>query len=166
MYNIHVKAATTITLVVVYCLQCCKNYWSCITINFSNRNILFPVPRHLLSYLLTQWNSVPLEKLTSSQLVKKFPAFYRTRKFITAFTSARQLSLSCSRSIQSIPPHPNSWRSILILSYHLRLDLPSGLFPSGFLPKSLYIPLLSPYMLHFPPNCQNQRLFPSDSWNL
>jgi hypothetical protein len=29
-------------------------------------------------------------------------------------------------------PHPTSWKSILILSYHLRLGLPSGLFPSGF----------------------------------
>jgi len=26
------------------------------------------------------------------------------------------------------PPHPTSWRSILILSHHLRLVLPSGLF--------------------------------------
>ena len=32
-------------------------------------------------------------------------------------------------SIQSIPPHPTSWKSILILSYHLRLGLPSGSFP-------------------------------------
>ena len=30
------------------------------------------------------------------------------------------------------PPHTTSWRFILILSYHLRLGLPSGLFPSGF----------------------------------
>ena len=29
-----------------------------------------------------------LEKLTDFQLVKKFPAFYGTRRFITAFTSA------------------------------------------------------------------------------
>jgi len=48
----------------------------------------------LLTYLLTPWNRVILEKLTGSQLVKKFPAFYRTRRFITALTSARHLSLS------------------------------------------------------------------------
>jgi hypothetical protein len=41
-------------------------------------------------------------------------------------------SLSWARSIQSIPPHPISLTSILILSTHLRLGLPSGLFPSGF----------------------------------
>jgi len=35
-----------------------------------------------------------LEKLTGSQLVKKFPAFYGTRRFFTAFTSARHLCLS------------------------------------------------------------------------
>jgi len=43
----------------------------------------------LPSYLLTAWTRVLLEKL-----VKKFPAFYGTRKFITAFTSARHLFLS------------------------------------------------------------------------
>jgi hypothetical protein len=37
---------------------------------------------------------VLLEKLTGLLLVKKFPAFYGTRKFITAFTSACHLSLS------------------------------------------------------------------------
>ena len=36
----------------------------------------------------------PFEKLTGFQLVKKFPAFYGTRRFITAVTSARHLSLS------------------------------------------------------------------------
>ena len=41
-------------------------------------------------------------------------------------------------------PHLTSWRSILILSTHLRLGLPSGLFPSGFLTKTLYTPLSSP----------------------
>ena len=40
--------------------------------------------------------------------------------------------------------HHTSWRSTLILSSHLRLGLPSGLFLSGFRTKTLYTPLLSP----------------------
>ena len=46
--------------------------------------------------------------------------------------------------IQSIPPHPTSWRSILILSSPLCLGLPSGLFPSGFPTITLNMPLLFP----------------------
>jgi hypothetical protein len=42
--------------------------------------------------LLTPWSRVLLEKLTTFQLVKNFPAFYGTRRYITAFTSARHLS--------------------------------------------------------------------------
>ena len=59
---------------------------------------------YLLTYLLTPCSTVLLEKLTVSQLFKKFPTFYGTRMFITAFTSARHLCLSWARSIQSIPP--------------------------------------------------------------
>ena len=87
---------------------------------------------YIHTYLLTPWCRVLLEKLTGLQLVKKFPAFHGTRRFITALTSVRHLSLSWARPIQSIYPHPTSWRSILILPTHLRLGLPSGLFPSGF----------------------------------
>ena len=96
----------------------------------------------LLTYLLTPWCRVLLEKLTVLQLAKKFPAFHGTKSFITALTSFRHLSLSWASPIQSIFPHPISWGSILILSTHLRLGLPSGFFPSGFPIKTLYTPLL------------------------
>jgi len=39
---------------------------------------------------------------------------------------------------------PTSWRFILIFSPYLGLVLPSGLFPSGFPTKTLYMPLLVP----------------------
>ena len=93
---------------------------------------------------------------------QKFPVFYGNRKLITAFTSTYLLSLLWASSIQSITPHPTSWRSILtltlltwriwwasnnaskwqvgfnsvfkelILSSHLGLGLPIGPLPPGF----------------------------------
>jgi hypothetical protein len=54
---------------------------------------------YLLTHSLTSWSRV-LEKLTGLQPVTKFPAFYRTWRFITAFTSARHLSVSWASSIQ------------------------------------------------------------------
>jgi len=44
--------------------------------------------------LHTPWSRVLREKLIGSQLVKKFPSFYGTRRFITTFTIACHLSLS------------------------------------------------------------------------
>ena len=100
--------------------------------------LLTYVLSYLRTYLLTAWSRALLEKLTGLQLVKKFPAFYGTRRFITALTSVRHLSLSWASSIQSIPPHLTSWRSNQIVSSLLRVGLPSGLFPSGFPTKILY----------------------------
>jgi len=108
--------------------------------------------------LLTPWCRVLLEKLTGLQLVK-FPAFHGTRRFIIALTSVRHMSLSWASPIHSIYPHPTSWRSILILSTHLRLGLPSGFFLYGFHTKTLYTPLFSPYVSHVTlPNHKVQRL--------
>ena len=114
------------------------------TVFILRRPYLLTLLNSLLTYLLTPCSRVLLEKLTGSQLVKKFPEFYGTRRFITAFTSARHLSLSYVSSIQFIPPHPTSRRSILILYSHLCLGLPTGLFPPGFPTKTLHTPLPSP----------------------
>ena len=100
--------------------------------------------------VLTPLCRVLLEKLNGLQLVKKFPTFHGTRRLITALTSVRHLSLSWASPIQSIYPHPTSWRFFLILSTHLRLGLPSGLLPSGFPTKTLYTPLSSPIRATFP----------------
>jgi hypothetical protein len=91
------------------------------------------------------------EDAQSLQLVKKFPAFYGTRRFFTVLTSARLLSLSWPNSIQSPRPPPTSWTSILILSSHLRLGIPNGLFPQVSL-STPCAPLSPPtYAPHAPP---------------
>ena len=88
-------------------------------------------PGFKVTYLLTTWSKSPSWEVNRFQLVKKFPAFYWTRMFITALKTARHPSLSSARSIEYKPSNPTSWRCILILSSHLRLGLPSGFFPSG-----------------------------------
>ena len=67
------------------------------------------------------------EKLMISQLVKKLPAFYGNRKFITVHTTSRHLS--SPNWIQSTLSQHTHETSILILSSHLCLGLPRGLFP-------------------------------------
>ena len=96
-----------------------------------------------LTYLLTPWSRVLLEKLTGFAANQEIPHVLWNPKFITVLTSARHPSLSWAKSIQSPQPLPTSSRSILILSSHLRLCLPNGLFPSGFPTKTLCKPLLS-----------------------
>ena len=80
--------------------------------------------RYSFTYLLTPWCRV-LQKLTCSQLVKKFPAFYGTRMFITAFKSARHLKfLSLHHpsvdlwgyiSISVYSKYPNSARVVVLI---------------------------------------------------
>ena len=130
-----------------------------ITFALINGNSSTPAP-----YLLTSWCRVLLEKLTGLQIVKKFRAHHGTRRFITALTSVRHLSLSWASPIQSIYPHPTSWRSILILSTHLRLGLPSGLLPSGFPTKTLYTPSPNPYTPHAQPISLFSILSPAQCW--
>ena len=102
-------------------------------------SILILLLTYLLTYSMVQSPSWEANWFAASQ---EIPSIYGTRRFITALTSVRHLSLSWASPNQSTYPHPTSWRSILILSIHLRLCLPSGLFPSGFPTKTLYLILL------------------------
>jgi len=112
-----------------------------------------------IAYLLTPWCRALLEKLIGLQLVKKFPSFYGTRRFITGLTSVRHPSLFWASPIQSIYPHPTSWRSILTLYTHPRLGLPSGLFPSGVPTKALYTPPLLTHTRHMPSPSHSSRFY-------
>jgi len=58
--------------------------------------------------------------------------------------SQEKAKCPCSYAHESSPcPHSTSWKPILILCSHLRLGLPSCLFPSGFVTKRVYTTLLS-----------------------
>ena len=95
-----------------------------------------------LSYsLLTPWSTV-LEKLTSCQLVKKFPTFMEPEVPTTCPYPEPARSSTC--------PHPTSWRSIS-LSSHLCLSLSSGLFPSRFPIKPCIHVSFPTYVLLAPP---------------
>ena len=63
--------------------------------------------------------------------------FYGIRKFITTFTRPVP-----ERNRSSPCPHLTYQRSILILSSHLHLGLPSGLLHTGFPTETMYAPLL------------------------
>jgi hypothetical protein len=79
---------------------------------------------------------IPLSSVLP-QVIKKSPAFYGKRGFITAFTTSRHLSLFSATSIQSIPPQFH------FSNIHFNIILPPTL-PSGFPTKTFYAPLLSP----------------------
>jgi hypothetical protein len=88
----------------------------------------------------TTWSRVLPEKLPGPQLVKKFLAFYGTRNRIYK----RLTPVPILNQINPIVAYPSHfWRCILILSSHVRLGLPSGLFPSGLPTKTLCVYLLS-----------------------
>jgi hypothetical protein len=117
--------------------------------------------RMILTYSMVQSPSWEANWFAASQ---EIPHFYGTRRFITALTSVRHLSLSWANPIQSTNPHPTSRKSILILSTHLRLGLPSGLFPSGFPTKTLYAPSPPPYTPHALPISFFSILSPAQYW--
>ena len=72
----------------------------------------------------------------------KHKVHYRTHNSAPPVRTLRQIN-----PVQN--PHSTSWRSVLILSSHLRLGLLSGPFPLGF--PTQHVPILSPYVLHISP---------------
>jgi len=62
--------------------------------NLRARDKLNDIDADEINFLLTPYSRILLEKLNVSQVVKKFPAIYGTRRFITAFTRTHNLFLS------------------------------------------------------------------------
>ena len=100
---------------------------------------------HLSKKYLTPWSGVLIEKLKVSHLVKKLLAFYGARKFITLFTNVRHFILCQITPVHVFPSCP--FRSILILSCHVHLGFPGGLFHSSFPTKIMYALLFSVYLI-------------------
>jgi hypothetical protein len=91
---------------------------------------------HSLMELSPSWEAA------NCSATQEFKAFYGTRWFTAVSTRALHWFLSWAISIQTIPSPSIS------LSTHLRFDLPSGLFLSGFPTDILYAFLFFPFVLH------------------
>jgi hypothetical protein len=88
--------------------------------------------------LTHSWSWGLLEMLWIVQLLKNFPAFYETRRFITVFTGALRWSLSWARSIQSIPYVTNTRDNIFCrirVTVILQTEPLSSTFPPPLLLK-------------------------------
>jgi hypothetical protein len=90
---------------------------------------------YLLTHSMEQSPSWEAKRFATSQ---EIPRMLWNPKVHCRIHKCPQPDSILNNPIQSIPPHLTSWRYILILSSHLHLGLPSGLFPSCFPTKTLY----------------------------
>ena len=110
---------------------------------------------YLLTYTMDQSPSWEANRFSASQEIPRIVCIpkvnYRIHKCPPPFPILSQINPFHTS-------HPTSWRSILILSSHLHLGLPSDIFPSGFPTKALYTPLLS-HTRYMPHPSQSYRFF-------
>jgi hypothetical protein len=107
------------------------------------------------------WKNLPESKFLFyvylTNLLHGTEAFLRSHQLSSYSRTSPQImepkgSLTCSQH-PSIGPYPEPYQSnpyhpILILSTHLHLGLPNGLFPSSFPTNTLYAFIFSPFVLH------------------
>jgi hypothetical protein len=134
-----------------------------------HRRVYTSLPYNIL---LIPCSRVFLEKLTGAQLLKKFPAFYGTRRMdlqevgcgdmdwidlaqnidrwwaLVFVVMNLRVPLTCGeyvdwlRTGQLLKKDAAPWSE-----QALRLGFPSSLFPSAVCTKTLYAPLLPPYVV-------------------
>jgi hypothetical protein len=102
--------------------------------------------------LTSPTSPVFIAKPPVARLLKNFPKFYGTRKFITVLTKFIVRSLSWATLIQCTLPHHIHIRPISILFSRLRLILPGVCIYSGFRTETLYALLFLTCLLHTLPN--------------
>ena len=91
----------------------------------------------ILTYLLTSWSRVLLEKLTSFAANQEIPRILWNPK-VHYRTHNRPPPVPILSQLHPVPTTPSHFLKIhLNISSHLRLGLPKGLFPSGFPIKTL-----------------------------
>jgi len=117
-----------------------------ITLRQLNLNNFYFVLTYLLTYSMVRspaWEANWFEASQEIPRISRNPKLhYRTHKRPPPVSNLGQPN----------PVHIHtSWRSTLKLSTHLRLGLPSGLFPSGFPTKTLYNPSPHQYAPHARP---------------
>ena len=120
--------------------QRCSGCWSVVTMRLpaSRCCIKSASESHLHTYSMEQNPSWGADRLPSRQ---EIPRILWNSEIHNRIHKCPPPVLSWAGPIQSMPPHPTPWISILILSCYLLLGLPSGLFPSGFHTKTLCTPL-------------------------
>jgi hypothetical protein len=103
---------------------------------------------YLLTYLRTELS--PSWEAANCAAIQKIPSNFKEPEGSSP-CSQKPSTGPYPEPVRSSSHHPILFllRSILILSAHLRLGLPSGFFPSGFPTNIIYAFLVSPIPNHF-----------------